>query len=364
MNKSLSLLFFGTFICLYGYCTPSAFDTNSLNSPVEQIRSNLYVKLGNAAPTLLDGDLTQYDPSYSNLVDGRDARKMSNFSENMGMIRGATVLVIERRQTIISTDTIFYKMWQMQQRTYQLEFITSNLDHPGMQGFLQDNYLKTSTPIDLNGITKADFSIDNNPASADVYRFRIIFKSISAGPLPLLFTSIKGTRQNNDIRIEWKTENESNMKDYTIERSDDGNHFSVVKAIGANNLSANTYSWLDVLPGDRNNYYRIIIAEMDGKTTRSPVVKISGDEETVRINIFPNPVVNNTIHLELADQVAGNYTIRVLNNSGQVIYQGKINHYGGNLIQTIRPNKPMIKGVYQVEVFTPANTTFIKKIVY
>ncbi len=364
MKKSFTLLFSGLFICLYSYCSPLSFNPYSPSSLVEQIRSNLYVKQGNANPILLDGDLTQYDPSFSNAVDGKDARKMSNFSENMGMARGAYVLVIERRQTITAADTIFYKMWQMQRQSYQLEFITSNLDHPGLQGFLEDSYLKTSTPIDLNGVTTVDFTIDANASSADAYRFRLIFKSIASGPLPLTLTSIKAMRQNRDIRIDWTTVNENNLGAYIIEKSDDGNRFSTAMTVKANNLSSNAYSWLDRYPSSGNVYYRIMTTEIDGKVTRSAIMKVAGGKSNPDMHIFPNPVVNNTIHLEIASQPTGTYSIILLNNKGQAIYEEKINHAVGNFIQTIRPNQTLVKGVYQLQVSTPANTKITEQIIY
>ena len=137
MKKS-SLILIVMVACMYAgnsHATPNLLYKNSPS--VEQIRTNLYVVAADASTILLDGDLTQYDPSYTNLIDGMDARKMSNFSENIGMIRQATTLVIERRHTIDFTDTIFYKLWNTQQRLYQLEFITSNLNHPGLPGFFR-----------------------------------------------------------------------------------------------------------------------------------------------------------------------------------------------------------------------------------
>ena len=259
MKKSLPLIM----CCIFGsICAESkagSFNATHTGSGLEDIRSNLYVKQGTGAPVLLDGDLTEYDPSFSNNLNGMDARKMSNFSENLGMIRSNYVLVVERRETINLTDTIFYKIWQLQQRPYQLEFITNNLDHPGMTGYLEDSYLKTSTPIDLNGRTTNDFTINGDPASAAVERFRIIFKTaITAGALPITFTSLRAYRQHQGIRIDWRTENETTIKEYRVEKSIDGNRFSGVGDIKANNFALNNYTWVDEYPANGYNYYRLL----------------------------------------------------------------------------------------------------------
>ncbi len=204
----------------------------------------------------------------------------------------------------------------------------------------------------------------SNPGSADAYRFRIIFKSIASGPLPLTLISTKATRINRDVRIDWTTANESNLKTYNIEKSDDGNHFAMATTVKAINLSSNAYSWLDTYSTSGNIYYRILITEIDGKVTRSAIMKVAGEKSDAEMHIFPNPVVNNTIHLEIAGQPAGTYAVSLLNAYGQTVYQEKINHPGGDFIKTIRPNQNLVKGVYQLQVTTPANTKITGQIVY
>ncbi len=351
-------------ICIYAKSTPGSFNPITFYSGMEQIRSNLYARPNSSTAVLLDGDLTQYDPSYSNTLDGLDARKMNNFSENIGMIRGTNVLVIERRQTISLTDTIFYKMWQLQQRPYQLEFITSNLDHPGLEGFLEDSYLKTSVPINLNGTTTADFSVIADPASAAVYRFRIIFKTVVAGPLPLTFTSIKAYRQEQKIRIDWKTENEVNMKRYGVEKSLDGSSFINAANVKANNFAFNNYTWVDEFPASGYNFYRIINTGIDGEAKYSPVLRVFIEKNNSEITVYPNPVINNTIHVHIKDQPAGQYQIRLINSFGEPVFLSRITHEGGSIKQTLRPNQTIAKGVYQLEVTTPGNKKLFEKIVY
>jgi hypothetical protein len=331
--------------------TPSFYSYSPVSG--EQIRSNLYALEANASTILLDGGLTQYDESFSNTLDGMDARKMSNFSENLGMIRNTTTLVIERRHTIGFTDTIFYKMWNVRQRPYQLEFITSNLNHPGLTGVLEDSYLHTSVPINLNDSTYINFSVNSDPASSAVYRFRIIFASAAAALLPLTFTSVKAYQQNNTINVDWKTANEQNMKLYNVEKSTDGNRFRSISDIGANNLPVNNYSWTDAYPADGNNYYRIRSTGINGEIKYSEVLKVYSAKGKGDIKVFPNPITGNTIHLQMLNQPEGLYEVKLVNNSGQSIMSKQIQHSGGAGTETIRPAQHIPKGIYQLEVTKP-----------
>jgi hypothetical protein len=88
----------------------------------ETMRANLYV-VNNSVPTLIDGNLTIYNSSFSNAVDWDDAWKLTNAGENFGIIRSNTTLVIERRSLIGLTDTTTFRMWNIQQRNYQIQFI-------------------------------------------------------------------------------------------------------------------------------------------------------------------------------------------------------------------------------------------------
>ena len=365
MKKSFILLLI-VLTCMHAKSSPANTNPFYYYSPTagEQIRSNLYAVMTDARTILLDGDLTQYDPSYSDLIDGLDARKMSNFSENLGMLRATTTLVIERRHTISIGDTIFYKLWNVQQRTYQLEFITNNLNHPGLVGHLEDNYLHTSVPINLNGANNINFSVNANPASSAMYRFRIIFTTQASAPLPLTFTMVKAYQQSNIIKVDWTTQTEQNMKQYNVEKSIDGAHFSSGQDIAAGNLSLNNYSWTDANPADGYNYYRVRSTDRNGTIKYSEVAKVSASRGVQSIKVFPNPVTDNTIHLQLANQPEGFYVIKLVNNSGQSVMTTQIQHAGGTSTESIRPAQHIPKGIYQLEVTKPDGSKLTTPLMY
>ena len=114
---------------------------------------------------MIDGVLINYDDSYSNSVDDMDAIKSTNTSENLSIKTANTLLVIERRHSIAEKDTIFLNLANTKVQKYRFEFTADQLDQPGLTGFLEDNYLHTSTPLNLNGSTIADFNIVNIPGS-------------------------------------------------------------------------------------------------------------------------------------------------------------------------------------------------------
>lgn len=333
-------------------------------SEFAQIRSNLYIVAPDKSTVLMDGTLTQFDTDYSNAVDGMDARKMFNSSENFGMLRGTTVLIIERRRTIQNTDSIFFKMWNMRVITYQLEFVASNLNTRGRVGVMEDNYLHTSKPIDLNGTTRFNFSVTSDPASKASDRFTLIFSNASLGLLPLTFTSTSAFQQKNSVAIDWKTSNENNVKQFDVERSTDGNHFEKATDLKANNSAFNNYHWEDNNPADGNNFYRVRSVEIDGKTKYSDIMKVYIAKGKQNINIFPNPATGNNLNLQLSNQPAGIYEVRLLNSFGQTFMVKSIQHPGGSSTEKLRPSLNIPKGIYQLEIKTPTGEKKVISIVF
>ena len=187
-----------------------------------------------------------------------------------------------------------------------------------------------------------------------MYRFRIIFTTAAAAVLPLTFTSVKAYQQNNTINVDWKTENEKNMKLYNVEKSTDGNHFNSLSGIPANNFSVNSYSWTDIYPTDGYNYYRIRSTDINGEIKYSEVLKVLISKGKGDIKVFPNPITDNIIHLQIVNQPEGLYEVNLVNNSGQSIMTKQIQHAEGTAYRNYQARFSIFpKGIYQLEVTKP-----------
>ena len=164
--------------------------------------------------------------------------------------------------------------------------------------------------------------------------------------------------------MEWKVENESNLKQYDVEKSVDGNHYATTKTVAANNTAISNYSWLDENPSEGYNYYRILSTDKNGKTAYSTVVKVLIGKRKQDISIYPNPVENGTINLQLTNQPAGIYGLRLLNNMGQVMISKQINHAEGSSTETIQLDKYSAHGIYQLEVTKPDGNKVNMNVIY
>ena len=358
MKRSVTFIPVVLLVCIHAFSSPYS------PTGTELMRSNLYIAGTDGTTTLADGDLTQYDPTFSNAIDGMDARKMSNFAENIGMVRGATILVIERRKTIQSTDTIFYKIWNLNpQRKYQLQFDASNLSQPGLTAYLEDQYLHINTPVSLDGTSYLNFSINADAASSDAYRFRLIFTTVSK-MLPVTFTATPSYGHSNAISLNWNTSDENDVKDYTIERSSDGINFKEMAIIKTYNAALDNYSYVDAYPQTGSNYYRLQGNLISGDTKYSDIIKVNIEKGISLVRTYPNPVINKTFNLQFVNEPAGPYQVKLVNNAGQPVITKQFQHPGGSgsFILTSLQNIP--HGIYRLEITGPGGTKTNVNVVY
>ncbi len=309
------------------------------------ITTNLYNR-STGVDNITDANVVIFSDEYSAAIDRNDALKPNNFGDNFAVLSNGKTLVVETRPMVTADDTIFFNMRNLKLQPYRLEFVTGNFDNT-LTGFLEDTYLRISTPVSMNGTTTVDFAVTSNAASAAANRFRIVFRDVR--PLPVKFVTVTAIQKDNDNVIEWKVENEINIVKYEVERSADGVYFAAINSVAATE-NTGTYNSLDALPLPRNNFYRIKSIDKDGTAGYSSIVKIVAGKEKAGFAVYPNPVTDGNITLQLSNLPAGVYTARLFNLSGVLITKDVINHPGGTSVKVIRPKTLPASGTYQLEI--------------
>ncbi|KAA9036366.1 hypothetical protein FW778_19245 [Ginsengibacter hankyongi] len=331
--------------------------------PLQKLRANLHSINANGT-FLADGVLISFGNNYSNAVDGMDARKIMNASENLSIKRENIHLVVERRNPLLAGDTIFFHLTGLRQQPYYFEFIPAQLSPKGLDAYLEDCYLAKRTLLNLNDTARINFAVDNNPASAAPGRFRIVFDAAGAA-LPVTFTNVKAYPENDNIAVEWKVANETGIINYEVERSPGGTMFIPAAVITAQHTAVSNYKWTDEQPVTGYNYYRIKSTGSAGEVQYSKTIKAWAGNSNNGITVYSNPSNNGIIHLQFNSQPAGRYQLGVVDNAGQVIQSAIVQRTNSSgSIETIQLEKSIASGRYLLHIIRPDNTEVNIAIIY
>ena len=141
--------------------------------------------------------------------------------------------------------------------------------------------------------------------------------------LPVSFLSFDAKYENKKVVLNWLVTSETNIGSYEVQRSADNVSFKTIATVAPQNGGSVTTSYFSV---DENavagfNYYRIVIKDLDGKTDKTPVVRILvGDGKIDIISAMPNPtqgVLNYSVNVPQG--TSANITIR--DAKGKLVYK-------------------------------------------
>ena len=187
--------------------------------------------------------------------------------------------------------------------------------------WLMDNYKKDS--LDLRANSTYVFNVDlADTNSFKSNRFKLEIRQNPALGIHLLnFTATKAT---NGVQVEWKTENEENYTNFTVERSnDEGKTFAVVGGAPAD--GGGSYSIFDKMPPTGTKLYRLKIEDLNGTITYSNIVRLiygnngGNDIANNNISVYPNPTTGPVSLIINKSSGAPSFNIRIVNNIGALI---------------------------------------------
>jgi hypothetical protein len=324
-------------------------------APLSKLHTTLYsTDIANAY--LADGALNEFSTDYTDDLNyNKDVKKLFSFNETIAVLKSGQNLSIQKTAPPVAGDTIHLAVTSLKQSSYKLVVQTSSFVRPDLKAFLIDSYTNTSTPILLGDTaTTINFTVTSAPASYAAARFSIVF---AAAPGSVTYTAVTATQENKNIAVEWAVDNQLNINKYVVEKSTDGVNFYPVDTTMATTASASTYDWLDVTAVIGDNYYRIRSIDNTGAISYSkPVDVVMGKGIIAGIQIYPNPVTDGTVALQMNNVPAGEYGIKIMSASGQVILTETIEHGASSETYPIPLNKQLADGIYILEVIHPDKT--------
>lgn len=126
-----------------------------------------------------------------------------------------------------------------------------------------------NTATTNNGILNDGFLLQPSTASN--------FMANTPITLPVTFGKFTVAKQGKGAQLKWQTYSESNTKDFIVLRSGNGINFIDIGSVAAsgNSHTLKTYYFVDQMPLEGNNYYRIQERDLDLNATYSEVKALS-----------------------------------------------------------------------------------------
>ncbi len=137
------------------------------------------------------------------------------------------------------------------------------------------------------------------------------FSVTGAAPVELSYFSAQKT-DNQQVKLEWNTENERNHAHFDVERSSDGILFSALGKIAAK--GPGNYQYWDQKPNKGDNYYRLKQVDNDGGAQYSDVQKVSFQRDIFHLS--PNPTQGRLVLQGPLEKVE---SIRIFDVSGRLM---------------------------------------------
>lgn len=180
-------------------------------------------------------------------------------------------------------------------------------------------------------------------------------------PLPVELSTFQARLQADQTTLlHWQTATEHNNTGFDIERSNDGKNWEKIGFVPGhgNSQEQRTYQFIDPRPLPGNNFYRLVQVDADGSATYSDIKSVVlADDNKPGFHVFPNPVTQGSLTLQLSDEPDENASLRIYSDAGHLLLQQPVQ----SSVQQADMNG-WAPGTYMIEV-NNAGTTWRKHVV-
>lgn len=179
---------------------------------------------------------------------------------------------------------------------------------------------------------------------------------ITPSTLPLNWLSFGAEKQTNgSVLLTWETAQERNSRHFVVQHRGNNGEWKVIDTVAANNTNTNSrYATVHQSPLKGTNYYRLLQADLDGRTSYSKVVSVHTNGNKLRL--YPNPVAGQ-LNVQLPSPSAA--VIKIYTASGVLVRQTQTS---GPRFSTSLQNLP--SGLYSILVLqddTSYQQSFLKE---
>ncbi|PPK88203.1 putative secreted protein (Por secretion system target) [Neolewinella xylanilytica] len=180
-----------------------------------------------------------------------------------------------------------------------------------------------------------------------------IVASASSAVAPLDLLDFSARPEGAFVRLNWRTANERQTRQFTVERSPDGRSFTPIGTVAAAGNSVDRelhYTFRDSRSPEAKSYYRLLMEDTDGRFRYSDVVTVQLSATSATVDIYPNPNAGSSLHLALPGAYAGQgFNVEIIDATGRQLLFRQTIHPEAGPARIDFPNR-LAAGSYLVRV--------------
>lgn len=164
-------------------------------------------------------------------------------------------------------------------------------------------------------------------------------------PLSVSIINLTGRFAANKVNLQWDTEQEGNVQEYSLEKSANGSAFSEINRRPSSGNTRYHYEAVDRLPFPQSTYYRVKAINFNGSFSYSDIINVQTPKSSLILtHSFPNPAMHAAgISIEsLADE---NLFLQLMTSDGKLAYRDKKTITRGTSLISI-PLEGLATGLY------------------
>ncbi len=169
--------------------------------------------------------------------------------------------------------------------------------------------------------------------------------NVSCNTLNTELTNFSGNIINNKANLFWTSANETNLKEYDVEKSVDGIHFSMLGIVDPlNNGNGANYSFVDADLEGSVEYYRLKLVSNAGNITFSKIIPLYNRNVSFAVTAT-NPFKND-IRMNIFLPVDGKVVIKLYDIFGRPVSKKELQLSEGNSSVTLDDVSRLSSGMY------------------
>ncbi|MEM6262546.1 MAG: hypothetical protein AAGI38_08570 [Bacteroidota bacterium] len=197
------------------------------------------------------------------------------------------------------------------------------------------NLTKTSWDNQSLSVVNSNFSLNGTPF--------MLVPTQQTFPVEWLTVEAISVPELRQTHIRWVTASEQDNHHFEVERSVDKAAFSVLGSVPAigNSSTPTTYEFDDNAFFEGKIYYRIKQVDQNGQNSYSQVVSVVHDltsTPSYQLLVYPNPVKDGLLNLEIRASEMVRATFEIRNLVGQEVRNWQAEYTGGRYVEEIELN--------------------------